>query len=80
MLNHHKVNTDKYYLLISSSQKGNVKIGNLYIDSRECEKLLGDKLTASSLLTLREKCPNTELFLVGIFLYSDRIQENTDQK
>ena len=26
------------------------------------------------------KCPNTELFLVRIFLYSDRIQENTDQK
>ena len=40
---------------------------------------------------LRENCPNTELFLVHIFLYSDRIQrfmypysvrmqENTDQK
>ena len=26
---------------------------------------------------LREKCPNTELFLVRIFLYSVRIQENT---
>ena len=24
--------------------------------------------------SLREKCPNTELFLVRIFLYSDRIQ------
>ena len=32
------------------------------------------------LYTLREKCPNTELFLVRIFLYSVRIQENTDQK
>ena len=30
-------------------------------------------------LSLREKCPNTELFLVRIFLYSVRIQENTDQ-
>ena len=30
--------------------------------------------------SLREKCPNTELFLVRIFLYSDWIQENTDQK
>ena len=30
--------------------------------------------------SLREKCPNTELFLVGIFLYLDWIQENTDQK
>ena len=30
--------------------------------------------------SLREKCPNTEFFLVRIFLYSDWIQENTDQK
>ena len=30
--------------------------------------------------TLREKCPNTELFLIRIFLYSVQIQENTDQK
>ena len=30
--------------------------------------------------SLREKCPNTEFFLVSIFLYSVRIQENTDQK
>ena len=29
---------------------------------------------------LREKRPNTELCLAGIFLYSVRIQENTDQK
>ena len=30
--------------------------------------------------TLREKYPNTEFFLVRIFLYSDWIQENTEQK
>ena len=30
--------------------------------------------------TLREKWPNTEFFLVRIFLYSVRIQGNTDQK
>ena len=30
--------------------------------------------------SLREKCPNTELFLVLSALYSVRIQENTDQK
>ena len=29
---------------------------------------------------LREKCPSTEFFLVRIFMYSDWIQENTDQK
>ena len=31
-------------------------------------------------LALRKKCPNTELFLVYIFLYSVRTQENADQK
>ena len=31
-------------------------------------------------VALREKCPNKELFLVRIFLHSDWIQENTDQK
>ena len=31
-------------------------------------------------LPLREKCLNTEIFLVRIFLYSFRIQGNTDQK
>ena len=31
-------------------------------------------------LALREKCPNTEFFLLCIFLYSGLIQENTDQK
>ena len=29
---------------------------------------------------LREKCPNTEFFLVRIFVHSVRIQENADQK
>ena len=29
---------------------------------------------------MREKFPNAELFLVRIFLYSVRMQENTDQK
>ena len=29
---------------------------------------------------LREKCPDIDLFLVRIFLYSVRIQENMDQK
>ena len=30
--------------------------------------------------SLCEKCPNTVIFLVDIFLYSDWIQENTDQR
>ena len=35
---------------------------------------------ATGCLALREKCPNMELFLVRIFLYSVRMQENTDHK
>ena len=31
-------------------------------------------------LALPEKCPNTEFFLVRIFLYSVQIQENADQE
>ena len=34
----------------------------------------------SIVCSLREKCPNMDLFLVRIFLYSVRIQEITDQK
>ena len=34
----------------------------------------------SDIYSLREKCLNTELFLVHIFLYLDWIQQNTDQK
>ena len=43
----------------------------------------GEKIVSN---TLREKCPNTEIFLVRIFPYSDcisphsvRMRENTDQ-
>ena len=45
--------------------------------------------TRSSILTLREKCPNTEFFLVLIFPHSDwirrypysvRMREDTDEK
>ena len=42
------------------------------------------RITSASIgwnpFALREKCPNTELFLVRIFVYSVQIQENTDQK
>ena len=41
---------------------------------------IGKYFTRFSYFPLREKCPNTEFFLVSIFLYSIRIQENTDQK
>ena len=54
------------------------------------KKLLGNKVHQiwsryldfinSFPVALREKCPNTELFLVRIFQYSVRIQENTNHK
>ena len=31
-------------------------------------------------MALHEKCPNMEIFLVRIFLYSVQIQESTNQK
>ena len=37
-------------------------------------------LSVYILTSLREKCPNTEFFLVRIFPYSDWIREKTDQK
>ena len=37
-------------------------------------------MNACSSDTLREKCPNTDFFLVRDFLYSVRIQGNTEQK
>ena len=36
------------------------------------------QITEVICMTLREKCPNTELFLVRIFLYSDWIQRFTE--
>ena len=42
---------------------------------------IGDSLWSSPKpWALREKCPNKELFLVRIFLYSVQTQENTEQK
>ena len=51
-------------------------------DPEQCNKptvitTKGEKIVSN---TLREKCPNTEIFLVRIFPYSVRMWENTDQK
>ena len=45
-----------------------------------CSDLSASSNTSSLWSALHEKCPNTDLFLVLIFLYSNWIQENTDQK
>ena len=52
-----------------------------YSNTDEFLKLLDEIIIPYMLiLTLREKCPNTELFLVCIFLYSVRSQENINVK
>ena len=66
----------KDFLLNSCPNKkvyGQVKLNSL----RRREKKIFSNL---NMRALREKCPNTEFFLVRIFLYSDWIQENTDHK
>ena len=45
--------------------------------SKSAELQLVDDLW---LKPLPEKCPDAEFYLVRIFLYSVRVQENTDQK
>ena len=42
--------------------------------------LLQTENASAAFKQVREKCPKTEFFLVSIFLYSVRIQKNTDQK
>ena len=48
-----------------------------YTEKCESEKT---HILAYFIQSLHEKCPNTEFFLVCVFLYSDWIQENTEQK
>ena len=58
-------------------ETGSVKV-QWYLHNLELPKIwLGEEFFK---LALREKCPKMEFFLVCIFLYSDWIQANTDQK
>ena len=50
------------------------------VKSTGCKVHRTDLPYVTLMQALREKCPSTEFFLVRIFLYSVRIQENTDQK
>ena len=53
---------------------------NPHIDEVKVASCFLSRVTSKCTFTLPEKCPNTEVFLVHIFLYSVQIQENTDQK
>ena len=51
----------------------------LSINICSCSKVNHLRLKIPVSITLREKCPNTEFFLVRIFLYSDWIWRFTEQ-
>ena len=57
--------------LINNAINWDITISNLWGQSNEKVLQLIERL-------LREKCPNTELFLVRIFLYADWIQRCTE--
>ena len=61
----------KYYITISQY---------LITENENELYLIFQNLETFITVSLREKCQNTELFLVRSFLYLDWIQENTDQK
>ena len=54
-----------------------VNVGPQYLFSNFQLHTLYQSQTIQTKLTLREKCPNTEFFLVHIFLYSDGIRRFT---
>ena len=51
-----------------------------YAISKEGSRIFFQIAWNMSSRPLLEKCPNTEFFLVRIFMFLVRIQENTDQK
>ena len=53
-----------------SQEKHSGKISSLISEFFTIQPLLHRNLSYVN-VTLREKCPNTELFMVGIFRYSD---------
>ena len=53
---------------------------SLCLHIKEFQHIFVSKGYAYKKSALREKCPNTEFFLVRIFVYSYWIQEDTDQK
>ena len=75
------------YHAVSKPRKSAKKTSNLFHgiikklrDTADFTYGLEEQRSIVLFCTLREKCPNTELLLVCTFLYSDWIQENTDQK
>ena len=83
-----------HFIIDFRSAAGREKVSEHFYRVQEVFKnLIYVRIYDSCRGTLREKCPNTELFLVRIFLYSDwirdllckspysiRIQENMDQE
>ena len=64
--------------MASDILKNHPPIENLKVSNRNYNISATDRMCV--FLSLREKGPNMELFLVRFFLYSVQIQGNTDQK
>ena len=62
-----------YLSFTGAMKKGALKNFAKFTGKHLCQGLFFKKLS-------KKKCPNTDFFLVHIFRYSVRIEENTDQK
>ena len=65
---------DRYFVM---GGLADINVGVLCF-AYKCISVLRDLYGLFKKFTLREKCPNTEFFLVRIFLYSDWIQRFTE--
>ena len=63
----------------SDKTKENMKRNILKKYTKKYTNFPGQLSGVFRIFTVRENCPNTEIFLVRILLYLVRIQENTDQ-
>ena len=71
---------DKCYLFRNDCFENNCSLNKIIKNYLKQKRKSALFLIIWSNLSLREMSPNTELFVVRIFLYSDRTQKNTDQK
>ena len=62
---------DSGITLSTFSSRDNLKLHNIHITPKVITNLDLSKTSGPVCIPLREKCPNTEFFLVRIFLYSD---------
>ena len=74
-----KKNSPVLVFIKSDKTKENMKRNILKKYTKKYTNFPGQLSGVFRIFTVRENCPNTEIFLVRILLYLVRIQENTDQ-